>query len=89
MIALALKNHPQSQGRSIEIKVNDGVNICGSKNMIVPGDDSPPKTSTAEAKESAAIVVNGDQKVAEDGIATGTKRKAEEVSTSDELTFFA
>ena len=89
MIALALKNHPQSQGRPIEIKVNDGVNICGSKNTIVPGDDSPAKTSTGEAKGGATIVVDGDQKVAEDGVSKGIKRKAEEVSTSDKLAFFA
>ena len=90
MITLALRNNPQAQGRPVDIKVNDGVNVCGSKNTIVLAADTgaASKGLSRETEESATEVTGTDPKVVKEEVVVGMKRKAEDVGAPDKLACF-
>ena len=65
MLAVALRNVPQTSGKAVNINVRGGVKVYGSRNIVVTGAMAAGAVKTGVAKQEPAV---------------GGKRKAEEVS---------
>ena len=83
MLSHVLSNIPSSQNRAVHVKVQGGVKICGSRNLVVSGG----RVDGKRAVERIGMVREGIDRVpmggiSEDWVGAGRKRRAEEVSSS-------
>ncbi|MCJ1406989.1 hypothetical protein MMC19_001059 [Ptychographa xylographoides] len=79
MLSHVLSNIPSSQNRAVHVKVQGGVKICGSRNLVVSGG----RVDGKRAVERIGMVREGIDRVpmggiSEDWVGAGRKRRAEE-----------
>ena len=82
IVTVALKAHESSEGKGGEVKVRGGVNVCGSRNVVV----MRGAVGTAGMKEDVdtetfkGAAASGTEKGLEEGqVVARRKRKADEV----------
>lgn len=84
MVTLALNGHESSEGRGVEVRVQAGINVCGSKNVIVMGGAvgkaGMKKNVDCDTSGGAAATDDARNSLEEGQPVVGRKRKNDEVS---------